>query len=276
MDLHEISPELVLVDPELAALARLQLPEPGSFWASNVPPPATAHSSAEAARPVEETMSAIRKRRARRPLLLLAAASLTLNALFIAHAQRSVPRPSFVADASGAGATAGDLLVGPVDPATAAMISAPLGTASPSRQSRPAAKTTQRRQATGALGAAVDSTPRRRIPHGVLSRHAAEQPATPRRTGEHVTVHTVAWDPVPDATYYNLVLWRDGKRVLDLWPTSSHAVVPNNWSRDGVEGRLLPGRYLWFVYPGLGAKASQQYGKLAGNGSFVVAATKGG
>jgi len=276
MDLHEISPELVLVDPELAALARLQLPEPGSFWASNVSPPATARASAEAARPVEETTPAIRKRRARRPLLLLAAASLTLNVLFIGHAQRSVPRPSFVADASGAGATAGDLLVGPVDPATAAAISAPLGTASPSRHARAAVKKAQRREATGAHAAAVDSTPRRRLPHGVLSRHATEQPATPGGARDNVTVRTVAWDPVPDATYYNLVLWRDGERVLDLWPTSSHAVVPNNWSRDGVEGRLLPGRYLWFVYPGFGAKASRQYGKLAGNGSFVVATTKGG
>jgi hypothetical protein len=30
MEPHEISPELVLVDPELAAMTRLHVPEPGS------------------------------------------------------------------------------------------------------------------------------------------------------------------------------------------------------------------------------------------------------
>jgi hypothetical protein len=89
-------------------------------------------------------------------------------------------------------------------------------------------------------------------------------------------MQTVAWEPVRDATYYDLVLWRDGERVLDLWPASARAVVPRNWRRNDIQGLLLPGRYLWFVYPGFGAKASQQYGTLAGNGSFVVATNKGG
>jgi len=82
---------------------------------------------------------------------------------------------------------------------------------------------------------------------------------------------SVRWKPISSATYYNLVLWRDGKRVLDLWPTSPHAVLPRNWSSRGAHHRLLAGRYLWFVYPGLGAKASREYGALAGSGVVLVA-----
>src|SRR5207249_5139195 len=111
------SPELVMVDPELAALARVQLPEPGSFWASNAPSPPTARSSVGAARALEETARGKRGRRARRPLLLLAAVSLTLNILFVGRAAWPVPRPSLLADGSSAAASAGNLLVGPVDPA---------------------------------------------------------------------------------------------------------------------------------------------------------------
>jgi hypothetical protein len=302
MDLHEISPELVLVDPELAALARLQLPEPGSFWASNVPSPPTARSAVGVARPLEATARDKRRRNARRPLLLLAAASLTLNALFIGRAAWPVPRPSLLTNGSSVAAYAGDLLAGPVDPASAALISAPLGTASASRRSQTAATTTRRREATGAFATATNAPRRRgrgradglapvaehkpqwhpgtlvrrRTRHAVSSLPAAELPAPPAGAGEDVTMQTVAWEPVRDATYYNLVLWRDGERVLDLWPASSRAVVPRNWSRNGVQGLLLPGRYQWFVYPGFGAKASQQYGTLAGNGSFVVATNKGG
>jgi hypothetical protein len=88
-------------------------------------------------------------------------------------------------------------------------------------------------------------------------------------------VQTVRWKPVSGATFYNLVLWRDGKRVLDLWPTSPRAVLPRDWSYRGGHHRLRAGRYLWFVYPGFGAKASRQYGTLDGSGVVVVKKQRG-
>jgi hypothetical protein len=173
VDLHDISPELVLVDPELAAVARLHLPEPGSFGR----PPQTAS--------VEVATSASRSSRHRwwlsQPLILLVFIGLIGSALFMGRAMSSVPRPW-------------------------------------------------------------------------LSQTA---------------VQSITWRPVAGATYYDLVVWQDGRRVLDLWPTAAAVSVPTNANDLGGDG-LGAGRYLWFAYPGFGAKSSTQYGALAGSGAFVV------
>ena len=172
VDLHDISPELVLVDPELAKVARLHLPEPGSF--GRRPEPAS----------VEVATSASRSSRHRwwlsQPLILLVFIGLIGSALFIGRAMSSVPRPW-------------------------------------------------------------------------LSQAA---------------VQTITWRPAAGATYYDLVVWQDGRRVLDLWPTAAAVSVPLSASDRG-DG-LGAGQYLWFAYPGFGAKSSRQYGALAGSGAFVV------
>jgi hypothetical protein len=82
-------------------------------------------------------------------------------------------------------------------------------------------------------------------------------------------VQTITWRPVAGATYYDLVVWQDGRRVLDLWPTAAAVSVPRNANDERGDG-LGAGQYLWFAYPGFGAKSSKQYGALAGSGAFVV------
>jgi hypothetical protein len=89
------------------------------------------------------------------------------------------------------------------------------------------------------------------------------------RTGSQPS-QTLRWSAVAEATYYNVVLWRDGKRVLDLWPTLPRVPVPTTSANHESRLRLSPGRYLWFVYPGYGAKPARQYGALAGSGVLVV------
>jgi hypothetical protein len=177
VDLHDISPELVLVDPELAAVARLHLPEPGSFG-----------RRPEAAR-IEFDKSESRSARHRwwlsQPLILLVFVGIVGSALFLGRAMSSVPRPW-------------------------------------------------------------------------LSQTAADG-----------SVQTITWQPVAGATYYDLVVWQNGRRVVDLWPTAAAASVPLNVSDRGGDG-LGAGHYLWFAYPGFGAKSSKQYGALAGSGVLVV------
>lgn len=176
VDLHDISPELVLVDPELAAVARLHLPEPGSFGRR----PETAS--------VEVKKSESRSGRHRwwlsQPLILLVFVGVVGSALFLGRAMSSVPRPW-------------------------------------------------------------------------LSQTAADG-----------AVQTISWPRIAGATYYDLVVWQDGRRVLDLWPTAAAVSVPLNAS--DRSGDLGAGHYLWFAYPGFGAKSSRHYGALAGSGDFVV------
>jgi hypothetical protein len=82
---------------------------------------------------------------------------------------------------------------------------------------------------------------------------------------------TVRWTSGSPGSYFDFVLWRDGRRVLDAWPTTPSATVPASWTYRGRRYKLTPGRYSWFVYPGVGPRSDVRYGALAASGQFVVA-----
>lgn len=78
------------------------------------------------------------------------------------------------------------------------------------------------------------------------------------------------WPPVAGADFYDVVLWRDGKRVLDVWPRTNRLVVP---AGGALEARTLaPGRYLWFVYAGFDGKTAPRFGALLAHGELDVTA----
>lgn len=70
------------------------------------------------------------------------------------------------------------------------------------------------------------------------------------------------WQPVRGATLYNVILWRNGARALDLWPTAASVRVP--------EGRLAPGVYQWFVYPAFGTGNARSYGRVVAHGRLRI------
>jgi hypothetical protein len=78
------------------------------------------------------------------------------------------------------------------------------------------------------------------------------------------TVHgdaTLRWRADPKATYYNVQLWLNGKKVLSSWPDGPTLRLPH----------LAPGRYTWVVWPGLGSQSEHRYGPLTGKSTFVLA-----
>jgi hypothetical protein len=102
------------------------------------------------------------------------------------------------------------------------------------------------------------------------------RPATPALTrpaaGARVTAPPVLdWTAVPRATYYNVQLYRDGKKILTVWPSSTSYRLRTSWTFDGRRQRLSPGRYTWYVWPGFGPRSANRYGKLVGRRDFVVA-----
>jgi hypothetical protein len=72
----------------------------------------------------------------------------------------------------------------------------------------------------------------------------------------------LSWKPTKGASYYNVQLFRNGKRVLVAWPSQPSYRLPT--------GTLRPGTYVWFVWPALEVtRATPRFGDLIGRATFV-------
>ncbi len=78
------------------------------------------------------------------------------------------------------------------------------------------------------------------------------------------------WAPKKGAGYYNVQLYRGGRKVLSTWPVAASFRLPRAWSYAGHGYKLTRGTYKWFVWPGVGPRAQAKYGKLLGSSTFVV------
>ncbi len=79
------------------------------------------------------------------------------------------------------------------------------------------------------------------------------------------------WMPIYGATYYNLQLFLNGKKVLSVWPHSTSFTLARHWKWGGKIRHLVAGEhYTWFIWPGIGPRKQDKYGKLEGFSSFNV------
>jgi hypothetical protein len=101
---------------------------------------------------------------------------------------------------------------------------------------------------------------------------AREAALTRPAAGARVSAPPVlAWTPVSRATYYNVQLYRNGRKILTAWPNDASYRLRTSWRFGGRTQRLAPGTYRWYVWPGFGSRTAQRYGKLIGTRTFVVA-----
>lgn len=80
----------------------------------------------------------------------------------------------------------------------------------------------------------------------------------------------LAWVGVSGASYYNVQVSRNGRKILSVWPPRNRFKLSRTWAFAARRERLVPGTYQWYVWPGLGAQRESRYGRLLGQGSFVV------
>jgi hypothetical protein len=109
------------------------------------------------------------------------------------------------------------------------------------------------------------------------TRPTTNEPAAARPTltrpavGARVTAPPLlAWRAVPKATYYNVQLYRAGRKILTVWPGTTSFRLERSWRFAGRTYRLSPGLYRWYVWPGFGARSATRYGRLLGTRTFVV------
>lgn len=217
-----VSPELVLVDPELAASARERLPDVanGRVAPAGTPPPV---------RPADEPKSITPWTRYDEPP---------------APATRRLPKAVLVALAVaglvGGLALARELSTGSTATDTRAT---PSGTGSRSAASR----TTER-------GARVRTTPS--SPSSSTTRPNRDRPAKPAPGSSRVFV----WPAVKGASFYRVEFFRRRRKVFAASPARPRLALPKHWSYRGRPYRLLEGPYRWKVRPAFGSRAAARYG----------------
>ena len=104
------------------------------------------------------------------------------------------------------------------------------------------------------------STPARSTPALVSPAIDARLSAPPRLT----------WKAVRQATYYNVQLFYEGRKILSVWPKDPRVQLQKSWKYDGHRYTLKPGRYHWFVWPGFDELSANHYGKLLGSRYFFI------
>ncbi|HSK16581.1 MAG TPA: HYR domain-containing protein [Gaiellaceae bacterium] len=78
----------------------------------------------------------------------------------------------------------------------------------------------------------------------------------------------VRWTSVRRATYYNMQLWRNGKKLMSVWPTDARFQLRSSWRFQGKRHLLAGGPVTVYVWPGFGRKADVRYGPLHGRTTF--------
>ena len=95
--------------------------------------------------------------------------------------------------------------------------------------------------------------------------------ATPRASITRVRASILLrWKATPGASYYNVQIFRAGKKVLSAWPSRASLWLRRSWTFSGRRFALSPGRYRWYVWPGYGSRAAAHYGRSIVASAFKV------
>jgi hypothetical protein len=88
----------------------------------------------------------------------------------------------------------------------------------------------------------------------------APPPALPR----------LRWRRVKGADYYNVQLYKNGRKLLSAWPHGNHLQLKRSWTYRGHRRSLKAGRYDWYAWPGYGRRSQHRYGHLIAHKQFRI------
>jgi hypothetical protein len=79
------------------------------------------------------------------------------------------------------------------------------------------------------------------------------------------------WVHVRKAAFYNVQLFRNGRKILSAWPLRPRLRLRKTWIWNRHRHRLAPATYRWFVWPAYKQRGKVRYGKPLGHSDFVLA-----
>jgi hypothetical protein len=84
----------------------------------------------------------------------------------------------------------------------------------------------------------------------------------------------LSWRRVRHADYYNVQVYRGGRKILSAWPAGTHLQLRPSWRFRGKRFNLAPGRhYHWYAWPGFGSRRAHRFGRLIAHKGFTVRRT---
>jgi hypothetical protein len=78
------------------------------------------------------------------------------------------------------------------------------------------------------------------------------------------------WAASHGAKYYNLQLFRGGKKVFSAWPLANRLTLQKKWTFAKKKYALAKGVYVWYVWPGIGPRSANDFGPVLGKSTFTV------
>jgi hypothetical protein len=264
-DDEPISPELALVDADLARRHRERLADPPWVAVAREPTsPAVERSWIDEVRrglPAETESAAAPARQERRrlrravPFGLTALLGAGIGVAFVAIlGDGGKPRLLPPAPASPATPTTPAVTTG--SRPTAATRTRPSGSR-PTKRSPPASPTK--------AGTETTQVQTRRTPPA-----AAAPPPAPPAAPKAATPRTFAWVAVPGASHYRVEFYRGRTRIFRAYPGRARIVVPGRWMHNGATFSFAPGRYRWVVRAGFGPRSRAHYGPPLVSSAWVV------
>jgi hypothetical protein len=227
LDAEVVSPELALVDPELAGRARAALPP---RCGRRVPAPSL---------PTVAVAPATRRgRRLATPVLtvLATAAASAIVTAFTSFEQAQGEPPRAVASVE----TVAPITARAAPEGSRAVATPPARSDAPAAASSPSSPT-----ASGRVGTDGGRT---RAKSAALPMAAASRTTAPARSGT-----TLVWDEAAGAAAYDVELRRGGALIYAATFAAREALVPRSWEKDGTAFVLQPEDQL-YVWPVIGGR----------------------
>ncbi len=252
-----ISPELALVDPELARRARARL---DSFDQPAPRAPDVDADPKSTVAPRSDTRAT--SRRGRVVLAALAVMTGLAGAGFTAakltgeksavFAQGSLPRGSVVVRPQETSESTGKVLQ-----------------RKPATRAHPASAAGADRRRRARRGTSEASRP------GLQEKRSASSgnPGTPPSIASQVdgpTTPVFSWVAVRGATYYDFELFRGAERVFTGRPHEPRLTLPSTWTYAGRRFTGAPGSYRWLVRPVFHANTKTRYGPAIVSAKLVL------
>jgi hypothetical protein len=96
-------------------------------------------------------------------------------------------------------------------------------------------------------------------PRASKSRVQPKKRLQPARTGEFPT-RVFVWPAVSRAVFYKVEFFRRGRKIFEASPTMPRVELPLRWVFRGRRFRLTPATYRWEVRPAFGTRSRPRYG----------------